>query len=122
MVVRTFVGDDVADAVGRESAATGMAAEAMASSTLYLLGTGAEVRETLRRWCHDIGISYVSLFDPGDEQIEYLAAEVVAPLGGHWIAGPRWGRPLVVAARCCTHRDGPARPRPVRRDDRTSAR
>jgi hypothetical protein len=23
----------------------------------------------------------VSLFDPGDEQIEYLAAEVVGPLG-----------------------------------------
>jgi hypothetical protein len=72
----------VASWVERESAATGVPAEAMADSTLYLMGTGAEVREQLHQWRRRIGISYVSLFDPGEEQIEYLAEQVVAPLSG----------------------------------------
>jgi len=54
----------------------------MMESTLYLVGNGAEVREELQRWRQCTGISYVSFFDPGDEQIEYLAHEVVAPLNG----------------------------------------
>jgi hypothetical protein len=54
----------------------------MMDSTLYLVGNGAEVRDELQRWRQCTGISYVSFFDPGDEQIEYLAREVVAPLNG----------------------------------------
>jgi probable F420-dependent oxidoreductase len=82
MVVRTIVGDDVAAAVARESDETGVPAREMMDSTLYLVGNGAEVRDELQRWRQRTGISYVSLFDPGDEQIEYLAHEVVAPLNG----------------------------------------
>jgi hypothetical protein len=54
----------------------------MADSTLHLVGNSAEVREQLRRWRQTTGITYVSRFDPGEEQIEYLAHEVVAQLGG----------------------------------------
>jgi hypothetical protein len=72
----------VAAAVESESVMTGVPARAMADSTLYLVGNGAEVREQLQRWRQTTGITYVSRFDPGEEQIEYLAHEVVAPLGG----------------------------------------
>ncbi len=82
MVARTIVGDDISGEVERESAATGVPAEAMADSTLYLMDTGAEVREQMHQRRRRIGISYVSLFDPGEEQIEYLAEQVVAPLSG----------------------------------------
>ena len=82
MVVRTIVGDDVAAAAARVSETTGVPVRAMTDSTLYLVGNGAEVREQLQRWRESAGISYVSLFDPGKEQIEYLAQEVVAPLNG----------------------------------------
>jgi probable F420-dependent oxidoreductase len=82
MVVRVIVGDDVTAAVERESAETGISARAMASSTLYLVGTGAEVRDELHEWSQRLGISYVSLFNPGEEQIQYIAEEVVAPLSG----------------------------------------
>lgn len=82
MVVRTIVGDDVAAAVARESDETGVPVRAMTDSTLYLVGNGTEVRDELQRWRQCTGISYVSLFDPGDEQIDYLAHEVVAPLNG----------------------------------------
>lgn len=63
-----------------ESELTGISRRAMTNSTLYLVGSGAEVCEQLQRWRQDTGISYVSLFDPGEEQIGYLAREVVAPL------------------------------------------
>jgi probable F420-dependent oxidoreductase len=82
MVARTIVGDDIASAVAGESDLTGVSFRAMRNSTLYLVGNGAEVREQLQHWRQYTGISYVSLFDPGDEQIEYVAREVVAPLNG----------------------------------------
>jgi alkanesulfonate monooxygenase SsuD/methylene tetrahydromethanopterin reductase-like flavin-dependent oxidoreductase (luciferase family) len=82
MVVRTIVGDDIAAEVARESDETGVPAREMMDSTLYLVGNGAQVRDELQRWRQSTGISYVSFFDPGDEQIEYLANEVVAPLNG----------------------------------------
>ena len=78
MVVRTIMGDNIATAVGRESEETGVPADAMVDSTLYLVGNGTEIREQLERWRQCTGISYVSFFDPGEEQIEYLAEEVVA--------------------------------------------
>ncbi len=80
MVARVIVGDDPGDAVARALAADGADPRAAAESTLYLCGTADEVRTRLRRWRADAGISYVSLFDPGDEQIEWLAEHVVRPL------------------------------------------
>ena len=80
IVVRPIVSGDVAAAVKRESDETGVTARAMMDSTLYLIGNGAEVRDELQRWRQCTGTSYVSLFDPGDERIDYLAHEVVAPL------------------------------------------
>lgn len=80
MVFRTIVGDDVGSALAKESADNDVPWPAMEDSTLYLTGTGSEVRDRLRHWRDRAGITYVSLFDPGEEQIGYLAEEVVAPL------------------------------------------
>lgn len=80
MVVRTIVGDDVDDAIAQESADTDVPVAAMQDSSLYLIGSGPQVRERLRDWQAHTGLSYVSIFDPGEDQIEYLAEEVVAPL------------------------------------------
>lgn len=82
MVARTIVGDDIDDAVAKESADTGVSVTDMRESSLYLVGSGAHVRGRLRDWQALAGLSYVSIFDPGDDQIEYLAREVVAPLRG----------------------------------------
>jgi probable F420-dependent oxidoreductase len=81
LVTTTVVGDSVGPAIVRASADAGVPAATLAESTLALMGTGAEVRERLLEWRSRAGVTYVSLFDPGDEQIEYLAAEVVEPLG-----------------------------------------
>jgi probable F420-dependent oxidoreductase len=80
MVARVVVGDDPGAAVARALADDGADPRAAAESTLYLCGTGDEVRARLRRWRDEAGISYVSLFDPGDEQIDWLAEHVVRPL------------------------------------------
>jgi probable F420-dependent oxidoreductase len=80
MVVRTIVGDDVDEAIAKESADTGVPVPSMEDSTLYLMGTGAQARAQLRQWRARAGVSYVSLFDPGEDQVEYLADEVVRPL------------------------------------------
>jgi alkanesulfonate monooxygenase SsuD/methylene tetrahydromethanopterin reductase-like flavin-dependent oxidoreductase (luciferase family) len=80
MVARTIVGDDIGAAIARESAATGVPVATMAESTLYLIGSGAEARERLQLWRDEIGISYVSLFDLDEEQIDRVAEEIVTPL------------------------------------------
>jgi probable F420-dependent oxidoreductase len=82
MVSRVIVGDEPAPAIAAESAATGIAPAQMADSALYLCGTGHEVRDRLQHWRQQTGISYFSLFDPGDEQADYLAEHVVGPLTG----------------------------------------
>jgi probable F420-dependent oxidoreductase len=81
LVTTTVVGDDVGPAMAKAAEDVGVPAAALAESTLALMGTGAEVRERIQEWHSRAGVTYVSLFDPGDEQIEYLAAEVVGPLG-----------------------------------------
>jgi probable F420-dependent oxidoreductase len=81
LVTTTVVGDHVGPAIAKASADAGVPAAALADSTLALMGAGEEVRQRLREWHSRAGVSYVSLFDSGDEQIEYLAAEVVGPLG-----------------------------------------
>ena len=80
MVARVIVGDDPGAAVAQALADDAVDPRAAAESTLYLCGTGDEVRARLRRWRDDAGISYVSLFDPGDEQIDWLAEHVMRPL------------------------------------------
>jgi alkanesulfonate monooxygenase SsuD/methylene tetrahydromethanopterin reductase-like flavin-dependent oxidoreductase (luciferase family) len=82
MVSQVIVGDDPEPAIAAEAAATGVSREQMADSSLYLCGTGSEVRDRLELWRQRTGISYFSLFDPGDEQIDYLAEHVVGPLAG----------------------------------------
>ena len=80
MVAKAIVGDDVDDSVAKDTADTGVPVTAMEDSSLYLVGSGPRVRDRLRDWQAHTGLGYVSIFDPGDDQIEYLAREVVAPL------------------------------------------
>lgn len=80
MVFRVIVGDDPSAAIAAEAADTGISPEQMTDSSLYLCGTGSEVCDRLIDWRTRTGISYFSLFDPGEEQIEYLAEHVVQPL------------------------------------------
>lgn len=80
MVVRTIVGDDVDEAVEKESADTDVPVASMEDSSLYLTGSGPQIRDRLRKWQAQTGLRYISIFDPGEDQIEYLAEEVVAPL------------------------------------------
>jgi probable F420-dependent oxidoreductase len=80
MVFRVIVGDDPRAAIAAEAANTGISPEQMADSSLYLCGTGAEVCDWLIKWRERTGISYLSLFDPGQEQVEYLAQHVLQPL------------------------------------------
>jgi probable F420-dependent oxidoreductase len=82
MVAKTVVGADPAAAIAAEAAASGVSPAQMADTTLYLCGTGAQVRDQLGQWRERAGISYVSLFDPGEEQISYLAEHVIGPLAG----------------------------------------
>jgi alkanesulfonate monooxygenase SsuD/methylene tetrahydromethanopterin reductase-like flavin-dependent oxidoreductase (luciferase family) len=49
-------------------------------STLFLIGRAAEIRERLDEYRRRVGLTYFSLFEPGDEQVEHLAEHVVRPL------------------------------------------
>jgi probable F420-dependent oxidoreductase len=82
MVARTIVGDDIGPALAREAATTGVEPAAMTGSTLYLVGSAAEARDRLVHWRDRTGISYVSLFDLDEEQIRFVAEELIGPLGG----------------------------------------
>ena len=82
MVAKVIVGSDPGARISQEASDTGITPAQMADSTLYLCGTGVEICDRLQRWRQEIGISYFSLFDPGDEQVEYFAEQVGAKLGG----------------------------------------
>jgi probable F420-dependent oxidoreductase len=82
MVPRVIVGADTARKIEVEAAETDVTPAQMAASFLYLCGTGEEVCTKIERWRDNVGVSYVSFFDPGDEQIEYLAENVLGPLAG----------------------------------------
>ncbi len=80
MVFQLAVGDDVAsrrEALARDN---GVAVSDLGDSTLFLIGPGPELRERLVEYRDRVGLTYFSLFDPGEEQIEYLAEQVVRPL------------------------------------------
>ena len=81
MVFRLAVGADAAarrDALARDN---GVAVADLGDSTLFLTGTGPEVRDRLLEYRDRVGLTYFSLFDPGDDQIEYFAEHVVGALG-----------------------------------------
>jgi alkanesulfonate monooxygenase SsuD/methylene tetrahydromethanopterin reductase-like flavin-dependent oxidoreductase (luciferase family) len=82
MVAKVIVGADPGPRISQESTDTGITPAQMDDSTLYLCGTGPEICDRLQRWRQEIGLSYISLFDPGDEQVEYFAEQVAAKLGG----------------------------------------
>jgi probable F420-dependent oxidoreductase len=77
MVAKTIVGDDPGVAIAREAAASGLAVPDLLDSTLYLCGTADDVCQRLRHWQEETGITHVSLFDPGETQIAYLADRVL---------------------------------------------
>jgi alkanesulfonate monooxygenase SsuD/methylene tetrahydromethanopterin reductase-like flavin-dependent oxidoreductase (luciferase family) len=83
MVFRVIVGDKPRPAIASELAESGTSSDQIGDSSLYLFGTGTEACDRLLEWRERTGISYFSLFDPGDEQIEYLAEHVVHPLTRH---------------------------------------
>ena len=64
------------------SANTGMSVEEVASCPLFLVGTGAEIRERLERQREEVGISYVVIQGGDFDLVERFAAEVVEPLSG----------------------------------------
>lgn len=80
LVTRIMVGPRVGPAVAAEAASAGVTTQQLADSSLYLCGSGPEVCEQLLRWRDRTGISYISLFNPDDDQLRYLAEQVVAPL------------------------------------------
>ena len=80
MVFRLAVGADAAarrDALARDN---GVAVADLGDSTLFLTGTGPEVRDRLLEYRDRVGLTYFSLFDPGDDQIEEAAATVAPRL------------------------------------------
>ncbi len=80
MVAQTIVGDRPGAAIAQETEASGLTPAELLDSTLYLCGTAGEVCDQLRYWRDETGISYVSLFDPGEEQITYLGERVLPTL------------------------------------------
>ncbi|MCC5953451.1 MAG: TIGR03621 family F420-dependent LLM class oxidoreductase [Acidimicrobiia bacterium] len=80
MAYCTAVGDHPGPAIAAAAAEVGVDAAALRDSSFHLVGTADEVVEHLHRWRERTGISYVSLFDPGDEQVAYLAERVLPAL------------------------------------------
>jgi probable F420-dependent oxidoreductase len=80
MVLGLGVGDDAAERRETLAKSNGVPVSALLDSTLFLTGTAAEVRERLCAYRDQAGLTYFSLFEPRDEQIEYFAERVMAPL------------------------------------------
>lgn len=77
MVMATAItdGSDAARAVVADQ--QGVAPEATRDSSLFLVGSPDEVRETVLTRRERYGLTYYSLFDPGDDQLERIAAELI---------------------------------------------
>ena len=82
MVAKTIVGEHPNAAIAQEAVTSGLTPVELLGSTLYLCGTAEEVCDRLRHWRAETGISYISLFDPGEEQISYLGEHVLPVLLG----------------------------------------
>ena len=64
------------------AANTGMDAAQVAQSPLFLIGSGAQIRETLQQRRETTGISYIVIQGQDPAQIEQFAHEVLGPLSG----------------------------------------
>lgn len=64
------------------AANTGMPVEQVADCPLFLIGSAAEVRDTLQRRRDQTGISYLVIQGQDPAQIEQFAREIVEPLRG----------------------------------------
>ncbi len=64
------------------AANTGMPAELVADSPLFLIGSGAEICDTLQRRRAETGISYIVIQGQDPDQVARFAEEVVGPLRG----------------------------------------
>jgi probable F420-dependent oxidoreductase len=64
------------------AANTGMPVEDVTDCPLFLIGSGAQVRDTLQRRREETGISYLVIQGQDPAQIEQFAKEVVEPLRG----------------------------------------
>lgn len=82
MMFGLAVGPDAAARRERLAREYGIAAADLRDSSLFLTGDGPEIRERLLTYREHVGLSYFSWFDPGDDQIAYLAEHVVGRLGG----------------------------------------
>lgn len=80
MAFGVAVGDQPDAAIAAAADEIGAAPEALRDSAFHLVGTADDVVEHLHTWRERAGISYVSLFDPGDEQVAYLAERVLPAL------------------------------------------
>jgi probable F420-dependent oxidoreductase len=64
------------------AANTGMPADRIVDCPLFLIGSGAEIRDLLQRRRAETGISYIVIQGQDPAQVEAFATEVVAPLSG----------------------------------------
>ncbi len=64
------------------AANTGMSVEQVASCPLFLIGTAAELRDTLQQRRENTGVSYVVIQGQDAAQMEQFARAIVEPLGG----------------------------------------
>jgi probable F420-dependent oxidoreductase len=64
------------------AANTGWPAELIADCPLFLIGSGAGIRDLLERRRAQTGVSYIVIQARDPEQVESFAREVVAPLAG----------------------------------------
>ena len=80
MVFKPAVGSDASVRRAAIARQVGVAESELDDSTLFLIGRAAEIRERLDEYRRRVGLTYFSLFEPGDEQVEHLAEHVVRPL------------------------------------------
>jgi probable F420-dependent oxidoreductase len=64
------------------AASTGMPAELVTDSPLFLVGSGAEICDTLQRRRAETGMSYIVIQGHDADQLARFAQEVVRPLSG----------------------------------------
>jgi alkanesulfonate monooxygenase SsuD/methylene tetrahydromethanopterin reductase-like flavin-dependent oxidoreductase (luciferase family) len=82
LVFMTAITDDPAPVREMVGANTGMTAAQVAGCPLFLIGSAAEIRDSLERRREQTGISYVVIQGQDRAQVERFAQEIVAPLAG----------------------------------------
>ena len=80
MVMATAITDGSDGARAAVAQEQGVDPAATIDSSLFLVGSPVEVRDRLLARRERYGLTYYSLFDPGDDQLERIAAELIEPL------------------------------------------